>query len=192
MVWHSCCKKINKLTDLNNMTINLHLEANIKAIFPHIERFVATLYANAPTHAPIQKRTSFHSSFHSSVSFSSLCTHHSCLLVGRQSLFEAVTPMAICITVIYFWYFISPPFCTTTHTAAAAAANSPFTSRNPCATKAAQVSVHSNVYYSPLPSAASEAPFPRRQVCWLDGGKCSPRSSTKGATPPRPTSALTL
>lgn len=175
------------MTDINNRTINLHSEANIKANFPHIETFVATLYANAPTHAPIQKRTSFHSS---SVSFSSLCTHHSCLLVGRQSLFEAVTPMAICITVIYFWYFISPPFCTTTHTAAAA--NSSLTSRNPCATKTAQVSVHSNVYYFPLPSAASEAPFPRRQVCWLDWGKCSPRSSTKGATPPRPTSALTL
>lgn len=46
---------------------------------------------------------------HSLAHFSnhSVYTHHSCLFGGMQSsLLEAVTPMAICITVMYFWYFI--------------------------------------------------------------------------------------
>lgn len=80
-------------------------------------------------------------------------------------------------------------FTTTTTTAAGAA-----TSRNPRATKAAQVSVHSNVCYCPLASSAassvSKTPFPRWKHRW-QGGR-SRRSSRKGATPPRPMSALTL
>lgn len=74
-----------------------------------------------------------------------LCTHHSCLLVGRQSLLEAVTPMAICITVMYFWYFI----LSSSARAATSSSSSSATSRNPRATGAAQVSAHSSVCYCP-------------------------------------------
>lgn len=53
---------------------------------------------------------------HSFTHFSncSVSTHHSCLFGGMQSsLLEAVTPMAICITVMYFWYFILSTTTTT-------------------------------------------------------------------------------
>lgn len=44
-------------------------------------------------------------------------THHNCLFGGMQSsLLDAVTPMAICITVIYFWYFILSTSTTRIHT----------------------------------------------------------------------------
>lgn len=116
-------------------------------------------------------------------------THHSCLLVGRQSLLEAVTPMAICITVIYFWYFILSSFtiaATAAATSTTTTSTATSTSRNPRATKAAQVSVHSNVCYCPL----SKTPFPRLEDCWQ--GKCPQRSSTKGTTPSRPMSLISL
>lgn len=53
----------------------------------------ATLYSS-PQHHPGSPHGEIH-------------THHICLLGGMQlSLLMAVTPIAICITVMYFWYFM--------------------------------------------------------------------------------------
>lgn len=87
-----------------------------KTRWQHYSHFLYTLwkkkttlytFATLLTRAPTKSAPLFLSApLHPSVRPVRPGTHQSCLLEGRQSLLDAVTPMAICITVMYFWYFI--------------------------------------------------------------------------------------